>query len=476
MASRRIRQIGVCIAISIAFGVAWWVQRPAPAASATEDVPSGASASRASQPTKPPVATAGGARADAQRPAPVEVIKVQTMSLADQADAVGTLQSRRSVTIRPEVSGRIVRLNFQDGQRVQSGQLLVQLDDQLQQAQVQQSQAERSIAQANHTRNQELVAKGFVSQRSLDESAAALQVADAKLALAQATAARLKMLAPFTGVVGIRKVNAGEYIKDGSDIVNIEDLDAMLLNYRLPERLQPQIKPGQTVSVVLDALPAQSYTAVVQAINPQIDTQGRSVAVQACLNNAGGVLRPGMFARVSVALGRQRQALVVPEQAVVADASGVHVFKVVAQEVVTTLQNKQATEQATEQPSNQSTPATDAEKKTTKVAQKVAVQLGWRGQGLVEVVSGLAADDTIIIAGQQRIKRDGAAVRVVDAPAAASDVSAPNAPASGEKGANLQAGAALVVPAPVLNKPASSPAKASAQPCALGREVNHANR
>lgn len=468
MASRRIRQIGVCIAIAIAFGVAWWVQRPAPAASATEDVPSGASASRASQPTKPPVATAGGARADAQRPAPVEVIKVQTMSLADQADAVGTLQSRRSVTIRPEVSGRIVRLNFHDGQRVQRGQLLVQLDDQLQQAQVQQSQAERSIAQANHTRNQELVAKGFVSQRSLDESAAALQVADAKLALAQATAARLKMLAPFTGVVGIRKVNAGEYIKDGSDIVNIEDLDAMLLNYRLPERLQPQIKPGQTVSVVLDALPAQSYTAVVQAINPQIDTQGRSVAVQACLNNAGGVLRPGMFARVSVALGRQRQALVVPEQAVVADASGVHVFKVVAQEASALQQAKQQT--------NQSTHAADTEQKPTKVAQKVAVQLGWRGQGLVEVVSGVAAEDTIIIAGQQRIKRDGAAVRVVDAPAAASDVSAPNAPASDEKGANPQAGAAVAVPAPVLNKPASSPVKASAHPCALGREVNHANR
>lgn len=443
MAFSRIQKVIVCAAIAAACGIAWWVQSPAAAKPSNADEKGSANPSRASQ---PPSAVSGRA-SGAQKAVPVEVGLVQTMSLADRADAVGTLQSRRSVTIRPEVSGRIVRLNFQDGQRVQRGQLLVQLDDQLPQAQILQAQAEQSIAQANHTRNQELVAKGFVSQRSLDESSAALQVAQAKLALAQATAARLSMLAPFDGVVGIRKVNAGEYIKDGSDIVNIEDLDAMLLNYRLPERLQPHIQPGQTVSVVLDALPHKSYTAVVQAMNPQIDSQGRSVAVQACLNNADGLLRPGMFARVSFALGQQRQALVVPEQAVVADAAGAHVFKVVAQDTVA------------------------VKDRPERVSQKIALELGWRGQGLVEVVSGLAAGDTIIIAGQQRIQRDGAAVRVVEAPASALQS------AVGGEGVLSPvdaAGAAVAVTTP--SKPAISPAKASAQPCALGREVNHANR
>ncbi|MBG6075026.1 RND family efflux transporter MFP subunit [Polaromonas sp. CG_9.11] len=126
-----------------------------------------------------------------------------------------SLRSRRGVVLRPEISGRITQLNFTDGQRVRRGQLLVQFDDQLPQAQILQSQAELSIAQANQKRNQELVAQNFISQRSLDESAAGLQVAQAKAALAKAMAARLKILAPFDGIIGIRQVNVGDYLKDG---------------------------------------------------------------------------------------------------------------------------------------------------------------------------------------------------------------------------------------------------------------------
>ena len=126
------------------------------------------------------------------------------MPLSDETQAVGTLRSRQGVMLRPEVSGRVAQLNFRDGERVRKGQLLLQLDDQLPQAQIKQSQAELSIAVANHQRNQELVAQKFVSQRSVEESAAALEVAQAKLALAQVTAARLKLLAPFDGIAGIR--------------------------------------------------------------------------------------------------------------------------------------------------------------------------------------------------------------------------------------------------------------------------------
>ena len=131
-------------------------------------------------------------------------------AITDETQTVGSLRSRQGVMIRPEVGGRITQLNFNDGARVSKGQLLVQLDDQLQAAQVQQSQAELSIAQANHKRNQELVAQGFISQRSVDESAANLQVSQAKLALAQASAARLKIVAPFDGIAGIRTANVGE--------------------------------------------------------------------------------------------------------------------------------------------------------------------------------------------------------------------------------------------------------------------------
>ena len=151
---------------------------------------------------------------------------------SDDTQAVGNLRSRQGIMLRPEVSGRITQLNFKDGDRVRKGQLLVQLDDQLPLAQVKQSQAELSIAMANHKRNQELVGQNFISQRSVDESAANLDVAQAKLALSQATAARLKITAPFDGMTGIRSVNPGDYLKDGADIVNIEDIDAVFVDFR----------------------------------------------------------------------------------------------------------------------------------------------------------------------------------------------------------------------------------------------------
>ena len=249
--------------------------------------------------------------------------------MRDDAEAVGSLRSRRSVVLRPEISGRITQLNFRDGQRVHKGQLLVQLDDQLPRAQVQQSRAELSIARANHKRNQELVAQGFISQRSVDESAANLEVAEAKLALSEATAQRLRILAPFDGIAGIRGVNVGDYLKDGADIVNVEDLDAVYVDFRLPERLQDKVKPGQLARVAFDALPGVQYSAVVQAINPQIDADGRSIAVRGCIDNRRLQLRPGMFARVTAVFGERADARVIPEEAIVPDGTAPYVLRIV---------------------------------------------------------------------------------------------------------------------------------------------------
>ena len=315
----------------------------------------------------------------------VEATKVRQMTMRDDAEAVGSLRSRRSVVLRPEISGRITQLNFSDGQRVRKGQLLVQLDDQLPRAQVQQSRAELSIARANHKRNQELVAQGFISQRSVDESAANLEVAEAKLALAEATAQRLRILAPFDGVAGIRGVNVGDYLKDGADIVNVEDLDAVYVDFRLPERLQNKVKTGQTARVAFDALPGVQYSAVVLAINPQIDADGRSLAVRGCIDNRRLQLRPGMFARVTAVFGERSDANVVPEEAIVPDGAAPYVLRVVA-----------GTEEG------------------SQVAKRTPVRLGARTPGFVEVVEGLAPGDVVVTAGQQRLQRDGTAVRVVE--------------------------------------------------------------
>ncbi len=309
------------------------------------------------------------------------------MKLSDEAQAVGNLRSRQSVVLRPEVSGRVTQLNFRDGERVRKGQLLVQFDDQLQLAQVKQSKAELSIAMANHKRNQELVEQNFISKRSVDESAANLEVAQAKLALSEATASRLKVLAPFDGIAGIRLVSQGDYLKDGSDIVNIEDIEAVYVDFRLPERFQTKVKKGQRATVDIDALPGRKFTALIQAIDPLLDANGRSVAVRGCIDNRQLQLRPGMFARVSAVFGVREQAKVVPEEAIVPQGPRLFVIKAVAG------------------------PEPD-----TKISQRVEVKVGIRRPGKVEILEGLSEDDIVVTAGQQRLQKDGSALRVLDIP------------------------------------------------------------
>lgn len=325
------------------------------------------------------------AKAPAGQPPSVEVAKVEVARLTDDTQAVGSLRSRRGVVLRPEVSGRITHLNFTDGQRVKKGQVLVQFDDQLQLAQVQQSQAELSIALANQKRNQELVAQGFISQRSLDESAASLQVGQAKLALAKATAARLKILAPFDGIVGIRLVNVGDYLKDGADIVNIEDIDAIYVDFRLPERFQSKVKWGQMAVLDIDALPGRQYTAWLQAIDPLIDANGRSIGIRGCVDNRQQQLRPGMFARVSTIFGVRENARVIPEEAIVPEGGKQYVIKLV-----------------------------DAANGETRTTQRVEVKVGLRSPGTVEIVAGLEVGDTVVTSGQQRVRLDGSPVIVLE--------------------------------------------------------------
>ncbi len=374
MASKYLYPVVAVVGIAAASTAAWWYQSK----------PSATSASASRAPAGP---AAGGAPAAGgpARPVTVEVAKVQVVKLVDDVQAVGSLRSRQGVMLRPEVSGRITQLNFRDGERVRKGQLLVQFDDQLQLAQMKQSQAELSIAQANHKRNQELLAQNFVSQRSLDESAANLEVAQAKLALAQATAARLKILAPFDGIAGIRNVNVGDYLKDGTDIVNLEDIDTVYVDYRLPERYQTQVRSGQRATVELDALPGRTFEARVQAVDPLIDANGRSVGVRASITNQKLLLRPGMFARVSTVFGVRDKALVLPEEAIVPQGGRQFVMKLV--------------------------PGPDND---TLVSQRVPVKVGIRRPGQVEILEGLKEGDTVVTAGQQRLQRDGSPVRVME--------------------------------------------------------------
>jgi len=441
MASKVIYPLISALAIAAVGAGAWWYQNQ-PAKAAAE----GQSASApSSQPGAPGVATGGaaagggggggggaggsGGAGGGGKPT-VEVAQVELMDLVDETQTVGSLRSRQGVVLRPEVSGRITQLNFRDGDRVKKGQLLVQFDDQLPAAQVQQAQAELNIAKANNTRNAELVAQNFISRRTLDESAAAQQVAEAKLALARATEARLKIIAPFDGLAGIRSVNVGDYLKDGADIVNLEDMDAIFVDYRLPERFQTKIRRGQSSVIELDALPGRKFSAIVLAIDPLIDANGRSVGVRACIDNRRLQLRPGMFARVNAVFGQRDRARVIPEEAIVPQGGKQFVIKVV----------------------NGTTP-------NSRVSQRTEVKLGLRSPGKVEVLEGLEPGDSVVTAGQQRVQRDGTEVRVLDVAAAA----VPGAPASGAPAAGAPAAGAPAKPA------ADAKPAAEAKPAAKGK-------
>jgi membrane fusion protein (multidrug efflux system) len=287
--------------------------------------------------------------------------------------------------LRPETSGRVSSLGFVDGQRVRRGQLLVQLDDTLQQAQLQQAQAQASIARTNLQRSRELLAQNFVSQSAVDQNAAAMQVADAQVALAQAQLARMKVLAPFDGTVGIRAVQLGDYVKDGADLVGLEDLSALHVEFTLPERYIARVRPGQPVEMSLDALPGKVFKGRIDALDAQVDPNGRALRVRAAVDNAGAVLKPGMFARPRVVFAVREGAIVVPEEALVPQGGKQLVFKVAEGEG------------------------------GKKVSQRIEAKVGLRLPGKVEVLEGLKPGDQVVTAGHARLMRgDGQALRVID--------------------------------------------------------------
>ena len=380
------------VGISLAGGAAWWYQHKGPAATGVQ--------ANASNPAAG--VPAGGVATSPAGPVPVEAGKVEAVNIADDAQGVGSLRSRQGVTLRPEVSGRIARLGFSDGQRVRRGQMLVQLDDALQRAQLQQAEAQASIARTNLQRNQELLSANFVSQSVVDQSAAALQVAQAQVALARAQLARMRIEAPFDGAVGIRVVNLGDYVKDGADLVNVEDTSSVLLDFRIAERYVSRIKAGQPVEAHIDALPGKVFKGHVDAIDSLLDADGRSLLVRARLPNPASELRSGMFARTRIVFATRSNALVVPEEALVPLAGKQYLVKVV-------------------------------DGPAGKQSQRIEARIGMRLPGKVEILEGVAAGDLVVTAGQARLMRESLPVRVIELGApkrAASGTATGTAPAA----------------------------------------------
>lgn len=312
-------------------------------------------------------------------PVAVELAAVKQEAALEAAQAVGSLRAAQTTVLRPEVSGRIVQLNVRDGQRVARGQLLVQLDDGVQQAQLAQALAQAATAESNVRRQQELLGQGFVSASAVEQAQSAAQVAQAQVQLARAQLARLQVRAPFSGVAGIRLVSLGDYVKDGADLISLEDPSRLWADFRLPEQFAGRLRVGQPLSVSIDALPGTRLPATVEAVDAQADAQGRALLVRAALKQTVPNLRSGLFVRVALELGRREGALWVPEEALVPQGGKLFVFTV-----------------------------QDGE------ARRVPVKVGARKPGWVELLEGVKAGQQVVTAGQQRLRGESAKVKAID--------------------------------------------------------------
>ncbi|MFP5462673.1 MAG: efflux RND transporter periplasmic adaptor subunit [Gammaproteobacteria bacterium] len=389
----------ILLAVAGLLALGWWgyrSQRVAPGA-AVEITEAKGPAAAARQGGGSAGGGAGGAAAGG--PVGVEVAQAAVMAMADEVQAVGTLRANESVVVRPEIAGRIVSIGFSDGDRVARGALLVSLDASVLAAQAEQARAELGLAQTSFERTRDLAGRQFVSGSALDQAAATLKVQQARLALAEAQLAKTRIRAPFGGVLGLRNVSVGEVVKDGAELVTLEDVSRMKVDLRLPERFLGQLRPGQSIGIEADAFPGKTFLATLDALDAQVDANGRSVLARGLLANPDGALRSGMFAKARIVLREKPQATVVPEEAILPVGGESFIFRV-----------------------------------EDGKALRVAVRTGLRRDGRVEILDGVLPGDTVVVAGQQRLSRDAMAVRVVEAGASPGAAPAPAAAAAARGG------------------------------------------
>jgi len=368
MTSRKLLVIGVSLAGLVALAaVAYYAFRASPSPGAVSGVATGEAGKGAVTPrlSGPP----GGFAVT------VETAPATAGPVREEVSAVGTLRSNESVVVRPEISGRISQIEFDEGKPVRKGQLLVALDDSVYAAELQQAKANLALQSSNYERTVELARDNFVSANAKDQALNNLRVAEASLALAQARLAKTRIQAPFSGIIGIRQVSVGDYVKEGQDLATLEDISSLKVDFRIPELYLTSLRRGQGVEVQSDAFPGKTYTAVLDAVDPLVDQNGRSLLLRARLKNTDGALRPGMFVRTRLIIAERLEALTVPEEALVPIGSSQYVFRV-----------------------------------SDGKAERVKVDTGVRSQGRVEIVAGLSTGDIVVTAGQMKL-RDGVAVR-----------------------------------------------------------------
>lgn len=284
----------------------------------------------------------------------VEGATATSETFTDSVKAVGTLLANEGIILRPEVSGKVVEINFKEGQKVEAGAVLIRLSGS-------EEQADMALAQQNFARAKSLAGRGAGTERSLDE-------ASAGLASAQSRLDKKTLKAPFAGTVGIRQVSLGDYVSPGQDLVSLQDLSSLKLDFRLPEKLLSQVAVGQPVRITVASFPGSTFGGEVTAIDPLVDPNARSVSVRAVVPNDDEWLRPGLFAEVQLVLKEKPNTVFIPSSSIWPVGNDTFVFKV-----------------------------------TDGVANMVPVKVASQQGDRVALAEGLSAGDVVVSAGQVKL-------------------------------------------------------------------------
>jgi membrane fusion protein, multidrug efflux system len=331
---------------------------------------------------------------------PVEAQPVRVGVRRKDAEAIGTLRSWESVVIKPEITGRVAKIGFEEGTLVKEGQLLIELDTAEAEAELLRTKAALEWAKETHQRALKLRQQGAGSTAALDRAQAELAGAEASLRMAEARIGKMRLVAPFDGVVGLRKVSIGALLTPGQEIVNLEQINPLKVDFKVPEMLLASVKVGQVIRLRLDAMGSRAVEGTVYAIDPLLEAGGRAIVLRARIPNQDGTLRPGLFARVVLTIEEKPDAIFVPEQSVLPGSDGtLSVFK-----------------------------AEDGKAVMTKVAP------GERIKGEVEIVSGLKPGDIVVTAGLPKL-RPGVTVCLLAGPPDAKPAELPGLPGCRPPGA-----------------------------------------
>jgi len=336
-----------------------------------------------------------------QPPVTITAEPAQAATWAGRLRSIGTLVAFAGVDVSSQVGGVVAAIRFENGASVAQGQTLVQLDDSIERADLASNQATLLQAQLNFARQEDLAAKGVAAQSTLESARATRDSSAAAVQRSQALVAQKEIRAPFAGRIGIRKIDVGQYVSPGMTLVTLQALDPMRVDFTIPERYIPDVKPGTTVELTVDAYPGQIFKGAVEALDSRVDPSTRALLVRASVANPDGKLLAGMFADITVSIGRPEDVVTVPRTAVSYSLYGDTVYVVPARRGGV----------GGGAADNDGRGGTGQGGAGEKGVERRSVRVGDARGDRVAILEGVVAGETVVTSGQLKLQ-PGAHVRI----------------------------------------------------------------